>query len=146
MASGHDSDSSVGSSFPKGKGKGKAKKKDDDDSNHLDPQTPIDKPRDAFGAFLLQAMEMGLGELADSNGVTFTIGTMCSGTDAPVLALREFQDAAVANGHPNLIHATHTFSAEIESYKQGFIEANAKPEGETYRDVVEVSDPDKSEA
>jgi hypothetical protein len=146
MASGHDSDSSVASSSPKGKGKGRAKKKNDDDSNYLDPQTPIDKPRDAFGAFLDQSMQMGLDELVDSNGVTFTIGTMCSGTDAPVLALREFQDAAVANGHPNLINATHTYSVEIESCKQGFIATNAKPEGEIFRDVVEVSDPDKSEA
>ncbi|KAH6690636.1 hypothetical protein F5X68DRAFT_260037 [Plectosphaerella plurivora] len=118
----------------------------DPNKDCIDPKVPIDKPRDAFTAIHLRAMELGLKELSDNGGVTLTIGTMCSGTDAPILALREFQDAALADGNDTLFHIIHAFSVEIEAIKQGFIETNSKPVGEIFRDVVEVSDPDKTQA
>lgn len=107
----------------------------------------INKPRDAFYAIIAELIEKkGLKALIKRGGVRFTIGTMCSGTDAPILALREFQDAAAGMGHFSVFHFEHTFSVEIESFKQGFIERASKPTGEIFRDVVEVSDPDKSQA
>ncbi|KAM0287211.1 hypothetical protein ACHAQH_000525 [Verticillium albo-atrum] len=111
-----------------------------------EPRVRVDRPRDALALILKKAMELGLDDLAEDGGVRFTVGTMCSGTDAPILALRELQDAALAMGYNTIFDFDHTFSVEIEAFKQAFIERNSKPSGEIYRDVVQVSDPDRQDA
>ncbi|KAM0333196.1 hypothetical protein ACHAQA_001856 [Verticillium albo-atrum] len=111
-----------------------------------EPRARVDRPRDALALVLLRAIGLGLDDLAADGGVRFSIGTMCSGTDAPILALRELQDAALAVGYNSLFDFDHVYSVEIEAYKQAFIERNSRPSGEIFRDVVEVSDPGRTEA
>ncbi|KAL9944276.1 hypothetical protein ACHAQF_005634 [Verticillium nonalfalfae] len=106
----------------------------------------IDRPRDSLALVFKRALELGLDDVSKDGGVRFTVGTMCSGTDAPILALRELQDAALAMGYNHLFDFDHQFSVEIEAYKQAFIERNSKPSGEIYRDVVQVSDPSRKDA
>lgn len=110
-----------------------------DPDSTFSPKEKVERPRDAYLLLLKKALENGLAAATANDGVSFTIGTMCSGTDSPILALREFQEAALALGHSNLFEFDHTFSVEIEAFKQAFIERNAKPSGEVFRDVVDVS-------
>lgn len=99
----------------------------------------MEKPRDAFALIMARAIEMGF-----IGNVHFTIGTMCSGTDSPVLALRELQEAALEAGI--MFDFNHVFSVEIEAFKQAFIERHAKPSGEIFRDVIDVSLRDRTHA
>ncbi|GAA5835472.1 hypothetical protein JCM11251_005244 [Rhodosporidiobolus azoricus] len=64
------------------------------------------------------------------------IATMCSGTEAPILALRLlFRALEAQTGIKASMH--HIFSAEIEPYKQAYIERNFAPPI-LFRDVTEL--------
>ncbi|GAA5872529.1 hypothetical protein JCM8547_006937 [Rhodosporidiobolus lusitaniae] len=64
------------------------------------------------------------------------IATMCSGTEAPILALRlMFRELEKQTGVKAQMH--HVFSAEIEPYKQAYIERNFAPPI-LFRDVTEL--------
>jgi hypothetical protein len=67
------------------------------------------------------------------------VATMCSGTDAPIFALREIETAAFSQGQGNLFSFEHVFSVEIEAFKQAFIRRNAKPTGPIFTDVHDVA-------
>ena len=95
--------------------------------------------QDVLQAMLYKSLALGLQRVAATGGFHFSIGTLCSGTDAPILALREFQEAAAALGFGGLISFRHAFSAEIEAFKQAFIRRNAAPDGPIFRDVLEVA-------
>ncbi|KAK2021220.1 SNF2 super family protein [Colletotrichum zoysiae] len=66
---------------------------------------------------------------------------MCSGTDGPILALREFAEAATGRGYFGALHYDHVFSVEIDPFKQAFIERNAPPSGPIFRNVMDVGSP-----
>ncbi|ROT41212.1 hypothetical protein SODALDRAFT_349258 [Sodiomyces alkalinus F11] len=100
-------------------------------------------PSEAMQGLLAKALALGLDS---TSRVKFTIGTMFSGSDAPVLALRELRDAAIAQGHPVLLDFDHEFSVEIEKYKAAFIGRNSKPRGHIYRNAIDLADPDKRTA
>ncbi|KAF9882302.1 hypothetical protein CkaCkLH20_00338 [Colletotrichum karsti] len=106
----------------------------------------VNRPRDAFSIILDKALGMGLRDVLGNGGVKFTIGTMCSGTDGPIMALQEFQDALVAAGLSNTLQFEHKFSVEIEPFKQAFINRNARPTGHIYRNVNDFGMPGATEA
>lgn len=108
-----------------------------------EPPGALERLRDAFARLLTKAVALGLDP---TSRVKFTIGTMFSGSDAPVLALRELRDAAIAQGHPALLDFDHEFSVEIEKYKAAFIGRNSKPRGHIYRNAIDLADPDKRTA
>jgi site-specific DNA-cytosine methylase len=60
--------------------------------------------------------------------------TMCSGTEAPILALELFREQL--EKHNLLLNYKHIASAEIEPDKQGYIELNFQPPS-LFRDVTE---------
>lgn len=64
------------------------------------------------------------------------VGTMCSGTESPLLALQLISEAMEQNGHGNL-EVEHIFSCEIEPFKQAYIERNFRPPI-LFRDVTEL--------
>ncbi|KAL2758172.1 hypothetical protein ACRALDRAFT_207366 [Sodiomyces alcalophilus JCM 7366] len=108
-----------------------------------EPPRALERPRDAYASLLTRALVLGLNS---TSRVKFTIGTMFSGSDAPVLALRELRDAAIAQGYPALLDFNHEFSVEIEKYKAAFIGRNSKPRGHIYRNAIDLADPDKTTA
>lgn len=60
--------------------------------------------------------------------------TMCSGTEAPILALNMIREHVQKRNHD--LNFTHIASAEIEPFKQGYIERNFSPPL-LFRDVTE---------
>lgn len=67
------------------------------------------------------------------------VGTMCSGTESPLLALQlicEAMEADEAMGGGTLT-VEHIFSCEIEPFKQAYIERNFRPPI-LFRDVTEL--------
>ncbi|RMZ69593.1 hypothetical protein GMOD_00006426 [Pyrenophora seminiperda CCB06] len=81
-----------------------------------------------------KALELGLpAALGYLKGRPIKVATMCSGTESPLLALNEISKALEAAGH-SPIHLNQEFSAEIEVFKQAFIERNFHPKI-LFRDV-----------
>src|SRR5689334_3531153 len=68
--------------------------------------------------------------------VELTVATICSGTDAPIFALRLIQEAAQNLGAGQLFSFNHIFSCEIEPFKQAFIRRNVSQDVTIFRDVV----------
>lgn len=73
------------------------------------------------------------------------IATLCSGTEAPIFALDEIQDAIAKLGFGNLVSYDHLFSCEIVPFKQAFIRRNTK-QNVIFRDVVELGRSETTEA
>lgn len=67
------------------------------------------------------------------------VGTMCSGTESPLLALQLISEAMEADGTMagRTLDIEHIFSCEIEPFKQAYIERNFKPPV-LFRDVTEL--------
>ncbi|TDZ13233.1 hypothetical protein C8035_v006731 [Colletotrichum spinosum] len=104
-------------------------------------QRSVRSPRDAFEVIAKRCQELGFTEISEAGGCTFTIGTMCSGTDAPIIALKELQDSLGGCVHKTGIEFDHRFSVEIEPCKQAFIHRNARPSGHIYRNVTDLCKP-----
>lgn len=80
-----------------------------------------------------------VGILANKGGMVFRVGTMCSGTEAPIFALEMLQEAYYCANLNELFRFQHVFGVEIEPYKQAYIRRNTS--AKVYRDVREfVSD------
>ncbi|KPI40212.1 uncharacterized protein AB675_11230, partial [Cyphellophora attinorum] len=73
------------------------------------------------------------------NDFGLRIFTMCSGTEAPILALDMIQEALQRRGMS--FNYKHVASAEIEPYKQGYIELNFDPPL-LFRDVTDFTKDD----
>ena len=71
-------------------------------------------------------------------GRPLRVGTMCSGTEAPVLALQMIA-RALGRYHGTPLRVEKVFSAEIEGFKQAYIQRNF-PEGILFRDCTELGD------
>ncbi|PHH50805.1 hypothetical protein CFIMG_007330RA00001 [Ceratocystis fimbriata CBS 114723] len=108
------------------------------------PARTLQSVRDIFSVLMQGALDLGLSQVAEGGGVHVRVATLCSGTDAPVFALRELQEAAAALGYGNVVSFEHIFSAEIETFKQAFIRRNVKPHGPVFRDVQEMAKYDKA--
>ncbi|KAK2054122.1 SNF2 super family protein [Colletotrichum caudatum] len=101
----------------------------------------VHMPRDSFKIIFDRACRLGFDKVAEEGGVAFRIATMCSGTDGPILALREFAEAATGCGYFGVLRYDHVFSVEIDPFKQAFIERNAPPSGPIFRNVIDVGRP-----
>jgi hypothetical protein len=67
------------------------------------------------------------------------VGTMCSGTESPLLALQLISEAMEADKAMDgrKLKVEHIFSCEIEPFKQAYIERNFRPPI-LFRDVTEL--------
>ena len=100
---------------------------------------PIHKIEDMFADLTARAFSKGLSEAMEHfKGRPLVVGTMCSGTDAPILALEEISNW-VEHHTTNELHFEHAFSAEVEAFKQAFLEKTYQPPV-IFRDVVELID------
>ncbi|KAF1985777.1 hypothetical protein K402DRAFT_404904 [Aulographum hederae CBS 113979] len=107
-------------------------------SRDLPPVSGIYK---IFDDLVARAIEGGLEEaLHHLRGTGLRVATMCSGTESPLLALRLTARSLKRLGKTPL-RVEHEFSAEIEPFKQGYIERNFSPPI-LYRDIRELSKED----
>lgn len=109
-------------------------------SNDLD--LTLEPINDAQAAFLdISKVILGndmkifpdLKELARAGGFSFNVVTMCSGTEAPIFALKLIQNAFFQIIGCELFRFKHLFSVEIEPFKQEYIRRNT--DAPVFRDV-----------
>lgn len=120
---------------PKVKAKGKSSGGDEESSpksSSVDPPKSSEKPlfslRDIIRDLLDNSQSDGLHHYVQS-GRQFCIqvGTLCSGTDAPVHAMDLF--GMLKNDQGDQVFTTvNRFGCEIEPFKQNFIMRNSKPQ------------------
>jgi site-specific DNA-cytosine methylase len=95
---------------------------------------PLSSIQECMSDMTTKAVQLGLCEALESLGERpIRVATMCSGTESPLLALDEISKALVAIGHTPM-QIQQEFSAEIEVFKQGYIERNFAPK-RLFRDV-----------
>jgi hypothetical protein len=111
---------------------------------HLPPITDV---RPAFRD-MLSRCKPELQSIVAQGGLHMRVGTICSGTEAPIFSLKliqesfQYQDQASTQ---ELITFEHVFSVEIEAFKQAYISRNA-PGSIVFRDVTDFAVPIGSEA
>jgi site-specific DNA-cytosine methylase len=93
------------------------------------------KPQDMFDDLVSRFPE--IAEFAAEVKRPLRVATMCSGTEAPLLAL-EMVSQALQTQHDGLsLEVEHIFSCEIEPWKQAYIERNFGPPI-LFRDIREL--------
>lgn len=84
-----------------------------------------------------------LRDVANAGGFVMRVATMCSGTEAPIFALRLIQEAFCAQEKNELFRLKHIFTVEIEPYKQAYIRRNT--DAVVFRDVRDFTHGDGEE-
>ncbi|KAJ9651492.1 hypothetical protein H2198_009220 [Neophaeococcomyces mojaviensis] len=107
-----------------------------------DTKPPLSSIEKIFDDIANKAIELGFLEACmpfQKQGLQLI--TMCSGTESPVIALQLLQDAIESKDVENRGRFTikHVASAEIEPFKQGYIQRNFEPPI-LFRDVTEFND------
>lgn len=118
----------------KAKGKSSGAEVADDETDSVPTTAPFSKLWEICADMLVKASDEGLNLYSDSGRVyTLKVGTLCSGTDAPVHALEMF--GQLKNGQGNQVFSVQNcFACEIVPFKQGFLTRNSKPE-KLFRDA-----------
>lgn len=99
---------------------------------------PLAHIEDIFLDITKKALAKGLDQAIDYlKGGALKVGTMCSGTEAPLLALRLVQQCLRDDLNVDSLEVDHIFSAEIEEFKQAYIERNFHP-NLLLRDITEL--------
>lgn len=84
--------------------------------------------------------------ISSNGGFHLRVGTMCSGTEAPIFALRIINEISQSiNDGQTFMEFDHLFSVENEPFKQAYISRNA-PGSIVFRDVVDFTDPEATTA
>ncbi|KUI55585.1 Helicase domino [Cytospora mali] len=110
------------------KGKGQASTEDPVVEEPPSNEKPLFNLRDIIADLLDRSQHDGLNHYVDS-GRQFSIrvGTLCSGTDAPIHVMELF--GMLKNDDGNQVFTTvNSFGCEIEPFKQGFLMRNSKPQ------------------
>ncbi|KAI2676555.1 hypothetical protein CBS147355_5657 [Penicillium roqueforti] len=96
---------------------------------------PLHTLREIFADMASKAMEIGLEQVLIRLGSRpLRVATMCSGTEAPLLALELIQKGLPEAQQLRILHA---FSCEIVPFKQSYIERNFRPPL-LFRDITEL--------
>ncbi|KAE9990764.1 hypothetical protein EG327_000997 [Venturia inaequalis] len=99
---------------------------------------PLAHIEDIFLDITKKALSKGLDQaIGHLKGGALKVGTMCSGTEAPLLALRLVQQCLRDDLNVDSLEVDHIFSAEIEAFKQAYIERNFHP-NLLLRDITEL--------
>lgn len=106
---------------------------------------PLSNLRDIIQDLLHSAKKGGLQHFVDANSKFYIrVGTLCSGTDAPLHVLNLFGMLKNANGD-QVFTTINKFACEIEPFKQGFLLRNSKPEL-LFRDATDFAKPGAKQA
>jgi site-specific DNA-cytosine methylase len=107
---------------------------DKETSKALDrASTPITNIYEIFDDFAKKSVNFNFEGALPKFGLR--IATMCSGTEAPLLAM-DLMKQAMSRLDKKFVDFTHVFSVEIEPFKQAYIERNFNPPL-LFRDVIE---------
>lgn len=88
---------------------------------------PLSNLREIIKSLLESATPRGLDQYVHANSQFFLrVGTVCSGTDAPLHVLKLF-GMLKNDGGRQVFTAINSFACEIEPFKQAFLERNSKP-------------------
>jgi hypothetical protein len=99
---------------------------------------PLTHIQDIFLDITKKALTKGFDQVLDFlKGGDLKVGTMCSGTESPLLALRLVQQCLQDDLNTSSLGVDHVFSAEIEAFKQAYIERNFHP-NLLFRDITEL--------
>ncbi|ETS81597.1 hypothetical protein PFICI_06599 [Pestalotiopsis fici W106-1] len=107
---------------------------------------------DAFRDLMRRALlpEPGQGplpslrDIALAGGFRLNVGTMCSGTDAPIFALKMLQNEFYAMTGMELFRYKQQYAVEIDPYKQAYLRRNT--DADVFRDVRDFAQPNIGEA
>jgi site-specific DNA-cytosine methylase len=114
---------------------------DDDESRNTSLDVdgpPMSSIYEIFDEMAAKAVDVGLCHKIPSSKLR--IFTMCSGTEAPLLAMQLMQQSLKRQGQHS-IPFDHLASVEIEPFKQAFIQRNYNPRI-LFRDVTEFTNVD----
>lgn len=117
---------------------------DDDDSTHPDnadggpsaksqeqepnlTAKPLANLREIIQHLLEASRKDGLQDFVDAGQHYIRVGTLCSGTDAPLHVMNLFGMLKNNEGE-RVFTAINIFGCEIEPFKQGFLMRNSKPQ------------------
>lgn len=103
----------------------------DEPATDMGPR-PTDRPLrnlpEITQRMISDALPTGLSLYVDEMRMFFIrVGTLCSGTDAPVLVMKLFARLKNPDG-AQVFTTINCFGCEIEPYKQSFLMRNSKPE------------------
>ncbi|KAK4333158.1 hypothetical protein RTBOTA2_001878 [Rhodotorula toruloides] len=132
---------------PRGKKRAASVDSDDDDSggrtgtggrsdNLLNLSLPPMHKLENIFSHIVERNAEKLSKVVSNLGRPLRVATMCSGTESPILALRLMFRALEAQKGIK-VEVDHIFSAEIEPFKQAYIERNFAPPL-LFRDVTEL--------
>ncbi|KAK7183834.1 hypothetical protein PSPO01_10170 [Paraphaeosphaeria sporulosa] len=96
---------------------------------------PMHDNETIFADLTSRAVDLGLADALKKIDRAINVATMCSGTESPLFGLIA-STAALENNNQPPLRFRHVFSAEIEPFKQAFIERNWAPEL-LFRDIRE---------
>jgi hypothetical protein len=91
---------------------------------------------DKIGELLVRALKSN--DSLGSSVLPMKLGTACSGTDAPSLAMTLVQEQMELKGLNKLFHFDHKFSCELEPFKQAYLARNF--DSVLYPDIVKLTD------
>lgn len=102
---------------------------------------PLNRIDDIFLDLTTKALDKGLDKcLQHLDGQPLRVATMCSGTESPLLALEMIRDSLkTLSKEASFLQVEHIFSAEIEAFKQAYIDRNFAPPV-IFRDITEFID------
>lgn len=104
---------------------------------------PLSNLREIMKSLLQSATKHGLDQYVNAKSQFYLrVGTVCSGTDAPLHVLKLFGMLKNNNGE-QVFTTINSFACEIEPFKQAFLERNSKP-NLLFRDARDFSK-DKAE-
>ncbi|TGJ88702.1 hypothetical protein E0Z10_g120 [Xylaria hypoxylon] len=100
---------------------------------------PINNVHQAFKD-LVSKRQPEIIAMANNGGFQLRVGTICSGTEAPIFALKLIKEISqVITSGQKFMQFNHLFSVENEPFKQAYISRNA-PGSIIFRDVVDFAD------
>ncbi|OAX82532.1 hypothetical protein ACJ72_03117 [Emergomyces africanus] len=106
---------------------------------------PISRIEDIFDDISIKAERNGFSNFLEHIGLrNLRVATMCSGTEAPLLAL-EMVTGSFKRIFGKTFNVHHLFSAEIDPFKQSYIQRNFFPDI-IFRDVNELIDDEATTA
>ncbi|KAI1362702.1 hypothetical protein F5Y08DRAFT_355183 [Xylaria arbuscula] len=112
------------------------------------PRLDLPPIANVYQAFkdMLSKQKHSIDSVAGKGGFDLRVATICSGTEAPIFALKLIKEIArlATDGRP-FIEFNHLFSVENEPFKQAYISRNA-PGSIVFRDVVDFADRDATAA
>lgn len=88
---------------------------------------PLSNLREIIQHLLEASQRDGLKHFVDAGQHYIRVGTLCSGTDAPLHVMNLFGMLKNENGE-QVFTTVNVFGCEIEPFKQGFLLRNSKPQ------------------